>query len=159
MSSVSEKSSSYMSSNHHHGHAHGHHHHHTHHHHPQQHYIHQREDEDDEEEDEFEVSPRRLLTTDFLYFMFWQFSKEEEDLTANRLGGAATHIVDHSHIYGVRDPQATTTYATMPRKPANGVTTVVNNSATYRRGHQHYVEERRRQAYIQSLGMQLLIVD
>jgi len=74
-------------------------------------------------------------------------------LTSNRLGGAATHLVDHSHIYGVRDPLATTSYATMPRKPANGVTTtIVNNSATYRRGHQHYVEERRRQAYIQSLG-------
>jgi hypothetical protein len=50
-------------------------------------------------------------------------------------------------------------YATMPRKPLNGVSTVVNggngigSGATYRRDQQFYADERRRQAYIQSLGM------
>jgi hypothetical protein len=29
-------------------------------------------------------------------------------LTVNRLGAASTYLVDHNHIYGVRDPQATT---------------------------------------------------
>jgi hypothetical protein len=49
-------------------------------------------------------------------------------------------------------------YATMPRKPLNGVSTVVNggngigSGATYRRDQQFYADERRRQAYIQSLG-------
>ncbi len=46
----------------------------------------------------------------------------------------------------------------MPRKPLNGVSTVVNggngigSGATYRRDQQFYADERRRQAYIQSLG-------
>ena len=40
-------------------------------------------------------------------------------------------------------------YATMPRKPMNGV---ASGTATYRRDQQHYADERRRQAYIQSLG-------
>jgi hypothetical protein len=73
------------------------------------------------------------------------------------LGAASTYLVDHSHIYGSRDPHAVTSYATMPRKPlngaVNGVNTVVNNGGgTYRRDQQHYADERRRQAYIQSLG-------
>jgi hypothetical protein len=41
----------------------------------------------------------------------------------------------------------------MPRKPLNGVVnTVVDHGATYRRDQHHFADERRRQAYIQSLG-------
>lgn len=135
LSSISEKSGSYISSgehdgHHHHGHHHHHHHHHRHH----------------------AQAPPHVHTQPPTHVHDEEF-EEDEDLTRHTVAVTgttapqSTYLVDHHpHVYDTRDPNATTNYATMPRRP--------NPSAFVHDQTQHYNDELRRQAYIQSLDDQ-----
>ena len=163
MSSISEKSGSYISEEHHHGHhvsvgGHG-----GGHHHRLHHQQLQQQPQHLMQTTEFDVWPFKA-SAEVKCFLTPHFSLQEEDLRVPPLPQAQqqpgrTYLVDHHPQ--LFEPPAN--YATMPRQPPGLTSTFSHSNTLGGRGgnnvprinaapHQFEEEERRRQAYIQSLG-------